>query len=69
MCSANKRPKNAYRRSSQPGEIGTGKTLTVNCSASLIAAGIGSPIPLAYNIQENGIVSYLRKMAISGADF
>ena len=51
------------------GEIGTGKTLTVNCSASLVAAGIGSPIPLAYNIQEDGIVSYLRKMAVSGADF
>lgn len=51
------------------GEIGTGKTLTVNCSASLVAAGIGSPIPLAYNIQEDGIVSYLRKIAVSGADF
>lgn len=51
------------------GEIGTGKTLTVNCSASLVAAGIGSPIPLAYNLQEEGIATYLRKMAVSGADF
>jgi len=51
------------------GEIGTGKSLTVNCSMSLIAAGIGSPIPLAYNLQEQGILEYLRKMVQAGADF
>jgi len=51
------------------GEIGTGKSLTVNCSVSLIAAGIGSPIPLAYNLQEQGILDYLRKMVSAGADF
>jgi len=51
------------------GEIGTGKTLTVNCSASLIAAGIGSPVPLAYNLQEDGIFEYFRKMIRSGAEF
>ena len=51
------------------GEIGTGKSLSVNCSMSLIAAGIGSPIPLAYNLQEQGILDYLRKMAAAGADF
>lgn len=51
------------------GEIGTGKSLTVNCSVSLIAAGIGSPIPLAYNLQEQGILEYLRKMVAAGADF
>ena len=51
------------------GEIGTGKSLTVNCSVSLIAAGIGSPIPLAYNLQEQGILDYLRKMVAAGADF
>lgn len=51
------------------GEIGTGKSLSVNCSVSLIAAGIGSPIPLAYNLQEQGILEYLRKMVSAGADF
>ncbi len=51
------------------GEIGTGKSLSVNCSVSFIAAGIGSPIPLAYNLQEQGILDYLRKMVASGADF
>ena len=51
------------------GEIGTGRSLTVNCSVSLVAAGIGSPIPLAYNLQEQGILDYLRKMTYSGADF
>lgn len=51
------------------GEIGTGKTLTVNCSVSLIAAGIGSPVPLAYNLQEDGIFEYMNKMIRSGAEF
>jgi len=50
------------------GEIGTGKTLTVNCSVSLIAAGIGSPVPLAYNLQEDGIYEYMIKMLRSGAE-
>lgn len=44
------------------GEIGTGKTLTVNCALSLIAAGIGEPIPLAYNLQNEGALSYLTKL-------
>jgi len=51
------------------GEIGTGRTLSVNCSVSLIAAGIGAPIPLAYNLQEQGILEYLRKLVAAGADF
>lgn len=51
------------------GEIGTGRSLTVNCSVSLVAAGIGSPIPLAYNLQEQGILDYLRRMIAAGADF
>ena len=51
------------------GEIGTGKTLTVNCSVSLVAAGIGSPVPLAYNLQEDGIYEYMVKMLRSGAEF
>ena len=51
------------------GEIGTGKTLTMNCSVSLIAAGIGSPIPLAYNLQDDGIYEYFRKMLRAGAEF
>jgi len=50
------------------GEIGTGKTLTQNCSVSFIAAGIGYPIPLAYNMQEDGIVDYIAKMLQFGAD-
>ena len=50
-------------------EIGTGKSLTVNCSVSLIAAGIGSPIPLAYNLQDDGIYEYFRKMLRAGAEF
>ena len=50
------------------GEIGTGKTLTVNCSLSFIAAGIGEPIPLAYNLQGEGAVSYISKLIHHGAD-
>ena len=50
------------------GEIGTGKTLTVNCSLSLIAAGIGEPIPLAYNLQGDGAVSYISKLIHHGAE-
>jgi len=50
------------------GEIGTGKTLTQNCSVSFIAGGIGIPIPLAYNMQEDGIVEYIAKMIYYGAD-
>jgi len=50
------------------GEIGTGKTLTVNCSVSLIAAGIGEPIPLAYNLQDEGAISYMTKLIHHGAD-
>ena len=50
------------------GEIGTGKTLTVNCSLSLIAAGIGEPIPLAYNLQGEGAVTYISKLLHHGAD-
>lgn len=50
------------------GEIGTGKTLTQNCSVSFIASGIGHPIPLAYNLQENDIVDYIAKMLHFGAE-
>lgn len=50
------------------GEIGTGKTLTVNCSLSFIAAGIGEPIPLAYNLQGDGAASYISKLIHHGAD-
>lgn len=50
------------------GEIGTGKTLTQNCSVSFIAAGIGIPIPLAYNMQDDAIVDYILKMIRYGAD-
>ncbi len=50
------------------GEIGTGKTLTQNCSVSFIAAGIGVPIPLAYNMQDDGIVEYVARMVAYGAD-
>ncbi|MGN1346192.1 MAG: histidine phosphatase family protein [Eubacteriales bacterium] len=50
------------------GEIGTGKTLTVNCSLSCIAAGIGEPIPLAYNLQNESATVYLSKLLIHGAD-
>lgn len=50
------------------GEIGTGKTLTQNCSVSFIAAGIGIPIPLAYNMQDDAIVDYVNRMIRYGAD-
>ncbi len=50
------------------GEIGTGKTLTMNCSISCVAAGIGEPIPLAYNLQSDGASAYLRKLLTCGAD-
>lgn len=50
------------------GEIGTGKTLTVNCSLSFIAAGIGEPIPLAYNLQGEGALTYITKLLYHGAD-
>jgi len=50
------------------GEIGTGKTLTQNCSVSFIAAGIGLPIPLAYNMQDDAIPDYIAKMIHYGAD-
>ena len=50
------------------GEIGTGKTLTVNCSVSCIAAGIGEPIPLAYNLQNEGAALYITKLLINGAE-
>ncbi len=50
------------------GEIGTGKTLTVNCSVSCIAAGIGEPIPLAYNLQNEDAVLYITKLLVYGAE-
>ena len=50
------------------GEIGTGKTLTVNCSLSCIAAGIGEPIPLAYNLQNESATIYLTKLLVHDAD-
>lgn len=50
------------------GDIGTGKTLTVNCSLSCIAAGIGEPIPLAYNLQNESATIYLTKLLVHGAD-
>lgn len=50
------------------GEIGTGKTLTVNCSLGFIAAGIGEPIPLAYNLQGDGALSYITKLIRHGAE-
>lgn len=45
------------------GEIG----LTVNCSLSLIAAGVGEPIPLAYNLQGEGASKYISKLLRHGA--
>lgn len=50
------------------GEIGTGKTVSGNCSLSCIAAGIGEPIPLAYNLQNDNAVSYLIKILKNGAE-
>lgn len=50
------------------GDIGTGKTLTVNCSVSCIAAGIGEPIPLAYNLQNESAAAYITKLLMCGAD-
>ncbi len=50
------------------GEIGTGKTLTVNCSVSFIAAGIGEPIPLAYNMQNEEVTAYMSKLLNCGAE-
>lgn len=50
------------------GDIGTGKTLTQNCSVSFIAGGIGIPIPLAYNMQDELILDYIAKIINCGAD-
>lgn len=50
------------------GDIGTGKTLTMNCSVSCIAAGIGEPIPLAYNLQNETALNYITKLMDYGAD-
>ena len=50
------------------GEIGTGRTLTVNCSISCVAAGIGEPIPLAYNLQGDGAALYITKLLLHGAE-
>jgi len=50
------------------GEIGTGKTVSGNCSISCIAAGIGEAIPLAYNLQNDHAVDYLTKILKSGAE-
>lgn len=50
------------------GEIGTGKTLTVNCSVSCIAAGIGEAIPLAYNLQNENAALYITKLLLAGAE-
>ncbi len=50
------------------GEIGTGKTLTVNCSVSCIAAGIGEPVPLAYNLQNENAAIYITKLLMTGAE-
>lgn len=50
------------------GKIGTGRTLTVNCSISCIAAGIGEPIALAYNLQNENAAIYLTKILLSGAE-
>ncbi len=50
------------------GELGTGRTLTVNCSVSCIAAGLGEPIPLAYNLQGEGAALYITKLLLRGAE-
>lgn len=50
------------------GELGTGKTLTVNCSISCIAAGIGEPVPLAFNLQDEEAVRYLTALVSAEAD-
>jgi len=50
------------------GEIGTGKTLTDNCTFSIIAAGIGEPIPLAYNLPAADATSYIIKIHECGAE-
>ncbi|MBQ4353307.1 MAG: histidine phosphatase family protein [Clostridia bacterium] len=50
------------------GEIGTGKTVSGNCSLSCLAVGIGEAIPLAYNLQHENAVQYIAKILKSGAD-
>lgn len=50
------------------GEIGTGRTVSGNCSMSCIAAGIGEAVPLAYNLQNDHAVDYLTKILRNGAD-
>ena len=50
------------------GEIGTGKTLSVNCSISCIAAGIGEPVPLAFNLQNEEAGRYLEELVSRGAE-
>lgn len=50
------------------GEIGTGKTLSVNCGISLIAAGIGEAVPIAFNLQGENAVQFIKTMIRFGAE-
>jgi len=50
------------------GELGTGRTVSGNCSFSCLAAGIGETIPLAYNLQNEDAVRYLTKILRRGAE-
>ncbi|MBE6617257.1 MAG: histidine phosphatase family protein [Ruminococcaceae bacterium] len=50
------------------GEIGTGKTLSVNCGLSLVAAGIGEAVPIAFNLQGENAVQFIKKMIHFGAE-
>ena len=53
---------NAFFSRITSGEIGTGKNLSVNCGLSLVAADTDSVVPLAFNLQNESAVRYIRRL-------
>jgi len=44
------------------GEIGTGRNLSVNCGISLLLAGQGQYVPVAFNLQNGSAVDYMKRL-------
>jgi hypothetical protein len=44
------------------GKVGTGKNLCINCGISLVAAGKGRTIPLAFSLTGDIAVDYLHHL-------
>ena len=50
------------------GQVGTGKSLCINCGISLVAAGKGKTVPLAFSLAGDMAVEYLHHIRKNGAD-